>query len=561
MDGVCTNPGCGQAKPGTGESVTVTVSIKDYAAANGWVNAEPHAELKMDDVVTVTVSGTPVGNYDLNTGKYYTTGYEWRTYQTENASIKVSASDSNIVSVKITYNINKGGVLTLNGTNITSGTVVEVNASSVTFGVGNTGTETKGQVKITAIEVVYGGESGGEGGGETECSHSYTSAVTTQPTCTTPGVKTYTCGLCSNSYTETIPATGHNYVDGTCTVCGAVGHIHSLTNTVISLPTCEEVGITLYSCENCFYSYTVATKATGHKLVDGVCSICGKVFAEDGSSVTVTDDAVEVVLSDKALSGEGDVVALPIPEITVSSSETATAVTIDVSSGKTDAAVKVEIPVAEVTEGTVVVIVHEDGTEEVLKKAAVTENGLAFEVEDKVTVKVVDNTKEFEDVNAGDWSSEAIDFATSREILGGAEDGKFAPKSNMTCLQLTTLLFSMDNNSSDLSDDEVQAKAAEWAETNHIIDSAFNGEETMTREQLAVFIYRYAGAPKVENSDRFNGFADSNTVSSWARDAMIWAVEVGVINGMGDNTLNSTGKATREQVAQVLMNLIQADAF
>jgi hypothetical protein len=285
------------------------------------------------------------------------------------------------------------------------------------------------------------------------------------------------------------------------------------------------------------------------------------MFAKDGSSVIITDENVEVVLSDKALSGEGDVVALPIPEITVSSSETATAVTIDVSNGKTDAAVKVEIPVAEVTEGTVVVIVHEDGTEEVLKKAAVTENGLAFEVEDKVTVKVVDNTKEFEDVNAGDWSSKAIDFATSREILGGAEDGKFAPKSNMTCLQLTTLLFSMDNNSSDLSDDEVQAKAAEWAETNHIIDSAFNGEETMTREQLAVFIYRYAGAPKVENSDRFDGFADSNTVSSWARDAMIWAVEVGVINGMGDNTLNSTGKATREQVAQVLMNLIQADVF
>lgn len=749
VDGKCT--GCGQDKP---TSTQATISFADKAQRTSYSDGEQVWEQNGITVTNVKASSnTNVGDY-ANPARFYqgsnvTIAYPGMT------KIEIDCNHSYIETKHV-----EGWQHTAAGVTVTiANKIVTIEFTAPV----NSYTITGLSKQARAMSITVYGSGSGESGGETECSHSYTSAVTTQPTCTAPGVKTYTCTRegCGHSYTESIPATDHNYVDGVCTVCQAIeteyvtevsadftyklglystdknntyyftgtmngfygatstdyakginvyveettggyylyfidgsnfkqyinlvtsgthrnftfgetaisvfvwdtelnalyttvkdeicymgtyggyvtmgvlqssklgdgdyiarlyvmggdveicthinttvlpgkdatctetgltegskcvdcnrvlvaqtripakGHIyengkcsvcgeaqHHYIATVVSEPTCEATGVTLYACDDCPESYTVITKATGHKLADGICTVCGKVFAEDGSSVTVTDDAVEVVLSDKALSGEGDVVALPIPEITVSSSETATAVTIDVSSGKTDAAVKVEIPVAEVTEGTVVVIVHEDGTEEVLKKAAVTENGLAFEVEDKVTVKVVDNTKEFEDVNAGDWSSKAIDFATSREILGGAEDGKFAPKSNMTCLQLTTLLFSMDNNSSDLSDDEVQVKAAEWAKTNHIIDSAFNGEETMTREQLAVFIYRYAGAPKVENSDRFDGFADSNTVSSWARDAMIWAVEVGVINGMGDNTLNSTGKATREQVAQVLMNYI-----
>ena len=78
-------------------------------------------------------------------------------YQTENPSIVVSAENGKTIkSVKITYESNKTGVLTLDGTNVTSGTVVEVNASSVTFGVGNTDPAvTKGQARITAIEVIY----------------------------------------------------------------------------------------------------------------------------------------------------------------------------------------------------------------------------------------------------------------------------------------------------------------------------------------------------------------------------------------------------------------------
>ena len=103
----------------------------------------------MDDVVTVTATGKS------NTGKYYTSGTNWRIYQTESPTIVIDAGTKTIVSVKITYVVDKTGVLTLNSTNISSGTVVSINASKVTFGVDNTGTATNGQVRITAIEVIY----------------------------------------------------------------------------------------------------------------------------------------------------------------------------------------------------------------------------------------------------------------------------------------------------------------------------------------------------------------------------------------------------------------------
>ncbi len=133
-----------------GQPTTVTIKVQEYASTYSWVNGTQYKTLKLDDVITATVSG------GSNTGKYYTSGYEWRIYQTESPSLIISAAEGKTIeTVKITYNVSNTGVLTLNSSNISSGTIVSVNATSVTFGVGNTGTKTNGQVKITAIEVVY----------------------------------------------------------------------------------------------------------------------------------------------------------------------------------------------------------------------------------------------------------------------------------------------------------------------------------------------------------------------------------------------------------------------
>ena len=218
----------------SGEPIITTVSttIADYATANGWSNGTKYPTITLDSNVTVTATGAD------NTGKYYTSGNEWRTYQTETPTITISVpTDKKIVTVKITYNISNSGVLTLNGSNINSNTVLDVNASSVKFSVGNSGSATNGQVKITAIEVVYTdlpahdcvysdatcttpktcticGATDGEALG-----HSYDNGVVTTPaTCTEVGVKTFTC-TCGNYYTEDIDALGHTVESGFCDRC------------------------------------------------------------------------------------------------------------------------------------------------------------------------------------------------------------------------------------------------------------------------------------------------------------------------------------------------------
>ena len=151
--GKCTAEDCDGAEEDkcqghTLATVTKTISIQNYATANNWENGVQYATLVVDEVITATATG------GSNTGKYYTSGYEWRTYQTESPVIKLTAASGySIVSVKITYNAKNSGTLTLNSSTVTSGSVVSVGASSVTFGVGGTGTN--GQVKITSIEVVY----------------------------------------------------------------------------------------------------------------------------------------------------------------------------------------------------------------------------------------------------------------------------------------------------------------------------------------------------------------------------------------------------------------------
>ena len=107
----------------------------------------------MNNYITVTLSGS-----GSNTGKFYTNGNNWRVYQTESPSIVVDAADGKTIkSVKITYAISNSGVMTLNGEQIASGTVVEVNANSISFGVAQSTATDKanGQVRITSIEVIY----------------------------------------------------------------------------------------------------------------------------------------------------------------------------------------------------------------------------------------------------------------------------------------------------------------------------------------------------------------------------------------------------------------------
>ena len=151
VDGACDVCGAPEGVSMT----TATVSIADAADANGWADATRYGVLALDENITVTADPTK-GSYN-NTGKYYVNGENWRMYQNESPEITVTATEGKtILSVKITYSVSNTGVLTLDGAQVQSNEVVDVNASSITFSVGNTSTKTNGQVRITAIEVIYG---------------------------------------------------------------------------------------------------------------------------------------------------------------------------------------------------------------------------------------------------------------------------------------------------------------------------------------------------------------------------------------------------------------------
>lgn len=133
-----------------GWATTVSTTIADYANANNWTNGTQYKSFSLDANITVTCTGGG------NTGKYYTSGNEWRLYQTESPKLIVTAASGyTLNSITVTYNVTYTGILVYNNTQISSPATVTVSGSSVEFSVGNSGSATNGQVKVTAISVTY----------------------------------------------------------------------------------------------------------------------------------------------------------------------------------------------------------------------------------------------------------------------------------------------------------------------------------------------------------------------------------------------------------------------
>ena len=279
----------------------------------------------------------------------------------------------------------------------------------------------------------------------------------------------------------------------------------------------------------------------------------------DGSSSVTTvreDGTIEasVKLPAKVIEDAVDsdaVVALPMPAVPVTADASAAAsVTVALPAGRS---ARVEIPVENVTAGIVAVLVKADGTEQVVKTSTVTENGVAVTVSDGDTVKIVDNSKDFTDVSSTYWAADAIAFATSHELFAGTTTTTFTPGAPMTRVMIVTVLarYASDDSSLVIG----YAEGQQWAVETGISDGS-NMSGTVTRQQMAAMLYRYAGSSAVTGS--LAGFPDAASVSDYATDAMIWAVENGFITGMTDGTLNPYGLATRAQVATILQRFVEA---
>jgi hypothetical protein len=275
------------------------------------------------------------------------------------------------------------------------------------------------------------------------------------------------------------------------------------------------------------------------------------VTTTDENGVVVTNAEAEISEDAVAAAAEsGEAVTLPV-SLTAAKAEESHVPTVTLTVPETADGVKVEIPVENITPSTVVVLVKEDGTEEIVKLSALTDNGLTLNVAGNVTVKLVDNSKNFEDTD-DHWANDSIAFATSHELFNGTGEGRFDPEMSMSRAMLTTVLARLDgvDTSTGSTWDEV---GTNWAKEHNISDGT-NGDAEITREQLATMLYRYAGEPDVVNA--MGSFNDADQVSSYADDAMNWAVGAGLINGMGNGQLNPTGNASRAQVATILERFV-----
>ena len=264
---------------------------------------------------------------------------------------------------------------------------------------------------------------------------------------------------------------------------------------------------------------------------------------------------------------KGEAVKLPMPAIPVASdSETASTVTVDLPAGKS---AKVEIPVENPAAGTVAILVKEDGSEEIIKTSVAGESGVLVTLQDGDKVKIVDNSKDFTDVSDSYWGTEAIDFASSREMMNGVGNDSFAPDSNLSRGMIAQVLYNLEDAPeagsdafTDVEAGQWYADAVNWAAANDIVsgydDSTFGPQKDITREQMAQILYNYAVFKGYDVSAQgdLSAFEDGSETSDWALPAMKWAVNSGLLQGYAGR-LNPDGTATRAEVAQIFMNFCE----
>lgn len=179
-------------------------------------------------------------------------------------------------------------------------------------------------------------------------------------------------------------------------------------------------------------------------------------------------------------------------------------------------------------------------------------------------------TLPFVDVTPDAWYYDAVGYAYDNGLMNGVAADRFAPDTILTRGMMAAVLANLEGGSattsagfSDVNGDEWYADAVNWAAENGIVngfeDGTFRAGDSLTREQMAAFLYNYAAFKgyDVSASDDLAAFSDADTVSDWAADVVCWAVGADLIHGVGDDNLAPQGQATRAQVAAILMNFCE----
>ena len=181
-------------------------------------------------------------------------------------------------------------------------------------------------------------------------------------------------------------------------------------------------------------------------------------------------------------------------------------------------------------------------------------------------IDAIGDSMRFDDVSKGDWFYKDVEYVYNEGIMDGVSKREFAPNETLTRAMIVKILYRIEgepagHRSSDFNDVESgrwYTGAVAWAAEKEIVKGYGNGKfgpnDPVTREQLAAILYRYTqykGWSTTTASGNLDGFKDAASVSSYAVDAMNWAVDEGLLKG-ANNKLSPKSNATRAQVAAII---------
>ena len=347
--------------------------------------------------------------------------------------------------------------------------------------------------------------------------------VTTEPTETTPGVRTFTCAVCSQTKTEVIPATG----------------AHTFVFTKNVAPSCTEAGYDLYTCRDCGASEQRNVKpALGHKWDSG--TVTTEPTEKDPGTMTYTCTVCGATKT--------EVIPATGPHTHVWDEGTVTVAPTETTPG-------VRTYTCTVCGQTRTEIIPATGS-------AVCPGGAACP------------RFRFRDVPApSNWAHEGIDYCVRHGLMSGFDATTFSPDTVSTRAQIVMILYNLSGDTTDYSKYYVPFtdvrpstwyyNAVAWGYDKDIVagmtPTTFAPDGLITREQMAVLLYGYTEkyAPAyLGGAASLNSFPDAASVSNWAYAAMSWAVGNGLISGIASNGadyLAPSGGATRAQIAAIMM--------
>ena len=372
--------------------------------------------------------------------------------------------------------------------------------------------------------------------------HSYTSEVTKQPTCTEEGVRTFTCTNCGKSYTESIPMIAHSY------------------EAVRTDPDCTHMGYTTYTCSACGDSYkadfvdatghdceatVVAPTCEGYGYTENHCKHCDYTYISEIRQPLGHDDkltgAKEATCTEPGYTG--DMVCTRCGEVH--------------SKGE-------EIPA----------LGHDYGDWTTVKEADCFHTGLeerkcgrCGEIEQHETTAETCLSEAYTDLDRNGWYHEYVDWVLKNGVMNGVGGGLFEPNGETTRAMLVMVLYRMagapdmagrESSFTDVSADSWYGAAVIWASENGIVNGVggglFDPDASLTREQMAMMLYRFAGylGSNTEKRADLSAYGDADAVSAAAQDAMAWAVAEGLVNGRSAAELAPKAGATRAELATIL---------